>query len=272
MLRTVHLWAYGMIRAGPPPAGPGRASGWSGRPGPSRCARPRHGTRGVARPPAGRRPGCWRRAAIQLRAGSRRRGHGGRHDDLAGRARASPEPAGLPGSNNRMLAVAATSALSATPDPRVTEFMPRPLLEPAQTRASTVRSRRPARRQQLFRDFLPLRRSGRGWLWMGMIRRVSQETGPSRPAGRRHETAWGGHARPRAGAGLFRLPANSAATAPRRRPGRGEPEQIPQWGSPHPPGRYSLIPPRGSADTPGGFNPQRGPLRRVHRYSSSGGS
>ena len=40
------------------------------------------------------------------------------------------EPAGLPGSSNRMLAVAATSALRAIPDPLVTESMPRPLLEP----------------------------------------------------------------------------------------------------------------------------------------------
>jgi len=60
-----------MIWPRPPPPGPGRARGWSARAGPGRGARLRHGTRGVARPPPGRRPGCWRRVAIQVRAGSR---------------------------------------------------------------------------------------------------------------------------------------------------------------------------------------------------------
>jgi hypothetical protein len=37
------------------------------------------------------------------------------------------EPAGLPGTNNRMLAITAMSTLRAIPDPLVTESMPRPL-------------------------------------------------------------------------------------------------------------------------------------------------
>jgi hypothetical protein len=36
------------------------------------------------------------------------------------------EPAGLPGSNNKMVAVAAMSTLRTIPDPLVTESMPRP--------------------------------------------------------------------------------------------------------------------------------------------------
>ena len=59
----------------------------------------------------------------------------------------------------------------------------------------------------------------------GLVVRPAQAraAGPGRPP-----------ARPRAGAGLFLLPANREATAPRHRPGRREPEQIPRWGSPHP--------------------------------------
>jgi hypothetical protein len=44
------------------------------------------------------------------------------------------EAAGLPGSNNRTLAVAAMSTLRTIPDPLVTESMPRLLLQPAHTR------------------------------------------------------------------------------------------------------------------------------------------
>lgn len=63
---------------------------------------------------------------------------------------------GCPGSNSRTLAVAATSTLMAMPDPLVSESMPRPLLGPARSGASTVRSSRPVRRQQLFRVFFRL--------------------------------------------------------------------------------------------------------------------
>lgn len=99
-----------------------------------------------------------------LGAESRPPGLGVLDDDVAA-AEATTTPAdvlalcqelvrGCPGSSSTTLAVAAMSALTAMPDPLVSESMPRPLLRPAQRGTGTVRSSRPARRQQLFREFL----------------------------------------------------------------------------------------------------------------------
>jgi hypothetical protein len=81
-----------------------------------------------------------------------------------------------------------------------------------------------------------------------------------------------GQARPRAGAHLFLLPANREATVPQHRPGRRGRNKYPDGVLRIPLCRYSLIPPGGFADTPGGFNLQRGPLRPARRCRSSGGS
>jgi hypothetical protein len=108
------------------------------------------------------------------------------------------EPARWPGTNNRMLAITAMSTLRAIPDPLVTESMPRPLLEPAQIRAGTVRSPGPARRQQLFRDFSASTAFSAGGAVDGMIRRASQEAAPvdrGRPHARDGAATGGGQVR-----------------------------------------------------------------------------
>jgi hypothetical protein len=142
------------------------------------------------------------------------------------------ESAGLPGSNNRTLAVAAMSTLRAIPDPLVTESTPRPLVEPAQMRAGTVRSPRPARRQQLFRFFPPLRRSVPERRWMGWsagpLGKVASAGGTRRETGRHQpDAAQAAMAPSRTAPGQARPPGDTAqaSTAPASTaPGKHSPQ------------------------------------------------
>ena len=267
---------------GPGPAGP---DGGQARPGPAAVRARGTGTRGVARPPP-------------PAAGGRLRSEVVPQVDVAtaeamttwpGVPGPGQEPAGLPGSNNKMLAVAAISTLRTIPEPLVTESMPcpsssRPRHAPAQLGVVVPPG------ANNFSGTFPLRRSvprGRGWVMGRPVSKVD-------PAGR-------SAARYRAGRGQVRAPAGPAGTRPghsgcgmafaRRRPAiyfcfllilrsprpgtdpaAASRKQIPRRGSPHPCERYSLIPPGGSADTPGGFSPQRGPIAATpRRYSSSDG-